>query len=209
LEEARGAFIARLDADDIPIPFRYVKAIKLIERGRADLVFSNSILFRMKRGLPIVVPQFPFALSAKESPLVLLDTNPFVHSTLIAKKSVLVDEGGYREAVAEDYDLWLRLAAKGKMLIKLHRFTLLYRVHASQMTSQTGFDASISTCPKISESRKHLRSTLSQTLELPNNELGTRDFVKVSLMETNGMYRFQEMYLSRLRNVLHSIVRPR
>jgi glycosyltransferase involved in cell wall biosynthesis len=208
LSEARGRYVARLDADDLALPFRYGKAIKLLESDKADLVFSNSILFRMKWGFPILVPQFPFALTASESSLALLTSNPFVHSTLVARKETLIEAGEYREAVAEDYDFWLRLAAAGKLIIKLHRFTLLYRVHASQMTSQTGFDQSISTCPRIKESGSLLRSALRQTLDIPSSPLDVSKFVKKSLMETNSMFRFQELYLSRAKNFLLSIIRP-
>jgi glycosyltransferase involved in cell wall biosynthesis len=208
LSEARGRYVARLDADDLALPFRYGKAIKLIESNKADLVFSNSILFRIKWGFPILVPQFPFALSAPESALALLHSNPFVHSTLVARKETLIEAGEYREAVAEDYDFWLRLAAAGKLLIKLHRFTLLYRVHATQMTSQTGFDQSISTCPRIIESSSLLRSALRKNLDIPSSPLEIREFVKKSLMETNILFRFQELYLSRAKSFLLSIIRP-
>lgn len=65
----------------------------------------------------------------------LLLTNPVAHSTLLARRSTITDAGGYRSLPTEDYDLWLRMAARGARLRRLALPGLAYRVHPSQVTA--------------------------------------------------------------------------
>jgi glycosyltransferase involved in cell wall biosynthesis len=45
LKEAKFDWVARMDADDIAIPDRLEKEIKLINKSSTDIIFSNSVFF--------------------------------------------------------------------------------------------------------------------------------------------------------------------
>lgn len=139
IDKSRGEFIARMDADDISLPFRFRKARKLVHTKKADLVFSNAILFGADLKFPFLVPQFPYSLSAEASKLMLGLANPFVHPTLFARKSSLTQVGGYKDCVAEDYNLWMSCQISGRKILRDNSFGVLYRIHKGQYTRREDF----------------------------------------------------------------------
>ena len=140
LAEARSDLVAWLDSDDVALPFRYGKSIRLIKTESADVVFSQSVIFGEKvRGIPFL-PQFPFCIPVELSPLFLYLANPFTQSTMVARKSVLLEAGGYRDCPAEDYDLWMRLAAAGRKITRRMSYGVFYRIHRNQTTSDTMYE---------------------------------------------------------------------
>jgi hypothetical protein len=53
--------------------------------------------------------------------------SPLVHPSVMARRQALVEAGGYRDVDGpEDYDLWLRLAARGARLANLPEVLLLW-----------------------------------------------------------------------------------
>jgi glycosyltransferase involved in cell wall biosynthesis len=110
---AGGAYLARLDADDIARPDRLTRQLAFIERhDRVDLVGSAAQLIDeggtvIGRATP---PNDPGKLARY-----LPRGNPFVHSSVMMRADAVRRLGGYRAAfgAAEDYDLWLRMAENG------------------------------------------------------------------------------------------------
>ena len=60
----------------------------------------------------------------------LLKRNPFIHSAVTARTQIVREVGGYRSAfdLAEDYDLWLRIAEVAQ-LANIPEVLVSYRVH--------------------------------------------------------------------------------
>jgi hypothetical protein len=60
----------------------------------------------------------------------------FVHSSTLMHRQTVFALGGYREQFiqAEDVDLWLRMAEKGHLLLKMPEPLLLYRLHGESLT---------------------------------------------------------------------------
>lgn len=86
VSEANGEFVARMDADDIALPFRYVLGSRSVSTGKADAAFTQSILFFSK--IPFLfIPQVPFALNKEQANWHLLVANPFVHPALVRRKN--------------------------------------------------------------------------------------------------------------------------
>lgn len=152
--------IARLDHDDLVLPFQLNKALRLIKKDKLDIVFSNAILFGRGLRLLPVLPQTPFSIRARESARFLAIENPFVHPTMVARKSSILELGGYKNTIAEDYELWLRASLQGLKIAKLNGFGVLYRLHAGQMTSQSNFSNLVSTDREIRNHRKALMVSL-------------------------------------------------
>jgi hypothetical protein len=61
--------------------------------------------------------------------------SPICHPTVMVRKKVLVDLGGYEErGWPEDYDLWLRMYLAGHQFAKLPEVLLSWREHPQRLT---------------------------------------------------------------------------
>jgi glycosyltransferase involved in cell wall biosynthesis len=160
IDQARYDIVARVDADDIALPMRYGQAIRKIRANRADVVFSNAVLFG--RGIKFFpfLPQFAYRIPPDLAPYFLQIVNPFVQSTMVANKKTLLDVGGYLDSLSEDYELILRLARKKLRLERTSSYGVLYRVHPSQLSSQTNFQSKVDNDPLVQAGIENLRSQL-------------------------------------------------
>jgi glycosyltransferase involved in cell wall biosynthesis len=154
IEESQGEVIARMDADDISLPGRFSKGVKLVSRGLEDFVFTNMILFGLAVKPIGFLPHLPVGVDNEQAKWLLWLGNPFAHPTMIARRSVIVSLGAYRKSISEDYDLWLRAAAAGYRFRRLKRHGLLYRLHPAQLTKQKYFESMNKSDALLSESRQ-------------------------------------------------------
>ncbi|MDD6306168.1 MAG: glycosyltransferase [Clostridiales bacterium] len=111
-ENAKGTYIARMDADDISRKDRFEKQVEFLEKHseyalvgcNADMIDENG-----KWGERILVEK-----PQKED---FLRTSPFIHPSIIIRREVLNELGGYSTAEytkrTEDYELFMRLYAEG------------------------------------------------------------------------------------------------
>ena len=110
LSLARAPLIARLDADDLAVPERLACQRKFLDAhpGVGLLGAAAREVDTSGREVGIVMP--PEADAAIRH--ALIRRNPFVHSSVMARRNVLIDVGGYdqRLPVAQDYDLWMRMS---------------------------------------------------------------------------------------------------
>jgi glycosyltransferase involved in cell wall biosynthesis len=160
LEKSTGDYIARMDSDDVCLRGRFRRQTRFMKLNQLDFVFSNSILFG-KRIKPFgFIPQLPLGLNASASNLMLCLSNPFVHSTMLASKKVLDSLGGYKNAQAEDYDLWLRAATEGYRIGRTPGFGVMYRIHDQQISRSYGRNSRIESDPTVSMSLARLASVL-------------------------------------------------
>jgi len=141
LAEAKGTFVARMDADDLCLPWRFRIQLRKQKQTNADFVFTNAILFGSQLKPFGFLAQLPFGIKREQANLALIFANPFVHPAMLAKRSVMNDLGGYNKSASEDYELWIRAAMAGKSLVRTRSYGLLYRVHAKQLTQQGHWQA--------------------------------------------------------------------
>lgn len=129
LGEARGAMMARLDADDIAHQRRLESQVAYLDRHpevgavgawAQDIDSEGRPSGRMRR------PDTDPATLKR----MLLRRNPFIHSAVVARTEIVRRVGGYRSAfdLAEDYDLWLRIAETAE-LANIPEVLIGYRVH--------------------------------------------------------------------------------
>lgn len=130
LEATDSAFVGRMDADDVSMPWRF--RVQLPALRSADLVFGALLLIDAK-GRPAGFSS-PAPVRPSAAALHLLLENPFAHPTLVGRREALTGPGGYRATKVEDYDLWLRAAQGGARLRKLPVPVLAYRRHVGQAT---------------------------------------------------------------------------
>lgn len=136
LGEARGEFVARMDADDVVLPGRFHLQLARLA-PKVDILFGGVLHFGS--GLRVPHPSPPFAISPDAFPVALLIDNPVAHSTMLARRSAIEDLGGYRKCLAEDYDLWLRAASSGVQLARLASPVTALRRHAGQVTADVSW----------------------------------------------------------------------
>ena len=110
LRVARGEWIARMDDDDCAYPSRLKKQISFLEKHPEIAFVGCDVDYILSDGS--VVSNFP----ERPSPKDFFFAMPFIHPTLLFRREVLEQVGGYDESkvchLCEDYDLLLRLYEK-------------------------------------------------------------------------------------------------
>lgn len=115
LGRARSPLIARLDADDVALPARLERQRAFLQ-GHPDVGLLGTaarVVDEFERDVEITRPP-EGDLAIRRA---LIRRNPFVHSSVMARRALVSSVGGYDAsfAVAQDYDLWLRLSAVTRM----------------------------------------------------------------------------------------------
>lgn len=109
---ARAPLVARMDADDVVDPRRLERQVALMERV-PDAVLTGS-LFHTIDADGRIVREADYGRLRQGSPF-----PPFAHSTIMFRRVAFDRVGGYRPEASrwEDIDLYLRLAAIGRILV--------------------------------------------------------------------------------------------
>lgn len=112
LSAATGELIARMDADDMNLPGRFEKEVDFLEaHPEIACVGAGLIIFDDEGDHSI---RFYGEHPSKRT---LLHGTPFAHPTIMMRKEVYDDLGGYTSSPetlrAEDVDLWFRFFSKG------------------------------------------------------------------------------------------------
>lgn len=134
LARSDSEFVAAMDADDVCLPNRFLGHRRQL--SDADIVFAP--IARFGQTWRVHIPR-PASLSPAAMPLALLALNPVPQSTMIARRDSLDGAATYRPGHAEDYELWMRLAASGVRISFTSVPTVAYRHHPEQATSQPGY----------------------------------------------------------------------
>ncbi len=115
LSLARAPLLARLDADDLALPERLALQRAFLD-SHPDVGLLGTGAREVSpdgRDLGIVNPP------AEDTAIrrALIRCNPFVHSSVMMRRSLLERVGGYDETlpVAQDYDLWMRMSCLTRM----------------------------------------------------------------------------------------------
>lgn len=147
LARSDSEFVAAMDADDVCLPYRFVAYRR--QMVDSHLVFAP--IARFGRRSRVHIPR-PAPLSPAAMPLALLVLNPVPQSTMIARREALAGNATYRPGHAEDYELWLRLAASGVRISFTSVPTVAYRHHPGQSTSQPGYEQQVRDNDVLAES---------------------------------------------------------
>jgi glycosyltransferase involved in cell wall biosynthesis len=130
---ANGEFIARQDQDDISLFNRIEVQLDYLKKNNINFVGSRSVVIDDK-GTEIAKHTHP--LSSIACKLFLQFDNPFVHSSILAKKNIFLNDlysSELDKQPPEDYDLWCRLSKNFEMENVSQRL-ILYRQLQSGMS---------------------------------------------------------------------------
>ncbi|MDN4477444.1 glycosyltransferase [Demequina sp. SYSU T00039] len=128
--------VASMDADDLCMPWRFRAQIPALQG--ADLVFGSVV--RFGDSIRQLRPSAPFAYNPFDASAALLFHSAFSHPTALMRRAAIVEAGNYSDLrVAQDYELWLRLAAQGANIRKVARPVVAYRQSQSQVSRSEGY----------------------------------------------------------------------
>ena len=112
---ARAPLLARLDADDLAHPERLARQRAFLDVHREVGLLGTGAreVDASGREIRVVSPPADDAAIRRA----LIRRNPFVHSSIMMRRSVLDEVGGYDERlpVAQDYDLWMRVSRVARL----------------------------------------------------------------------------------------------
>lgn len=130
--KARAPLVARMDADDIAHPARLLRQITIMNE-RPDVVLIGTLCNGIDARGRVVRPRDRWRLLRRSN------LSPFPHGSAMFRREVFDRVGGYDERTvgAEDQDLFLRMAACGRVLT-LSDVLYSYRYHSSNATLSNG-----------------------------------------------------------------------
>jgi len=131
LRMARGAYWARMDADDVSLPQRLEAQARFLD-GNPSVSMVGS--WAQTLGLP-KEQVWKLPATAEEIQAEMLFNSAMVHSAVMLRRKDFLSEGlRYDPAIerAQDYDLWER-AARRLRFANLQKVLLHYRIHDGQV----------------------------------------------------------------------------
>ncbi len=175
LKLAKGTYIARMDADDVSLPERFAKQVKVFEtHSDALVVSSDHYAWNGKQTLTRVYNQTESDVLKST----LLFATCFCHPTVMMKNVFQHENGLYSETAkhVEDYKLWMDLSFRGAFY-NVNEPLLKYRSHTQQV-SVLHHRAQIENSNQL---RQHFLNQLGFTVTLNelelHNSIGNNEFI--------------------------------
>lgn len=140
---ACGRYVSFLDSDDLWLPgYLALVGSALDQAFRPGFAYTDAYAFdsasgrvRRRTAMELMRPPTPPPADSDRFLVELLRRN-FVYTSTTVPKAVLEDVGGYDESMlgAEDYELWLRIVARGYRPVWIPGQHALYRIHSRQLS---------------------------------------------------------------------------
>ena len=107
IKESKGQILARQDSDDVSLPNRLEIQYSELQKSQLDACTTRAHIKNSKRSIPRFSHLLPLSIVIKYK-------NPFIHGTLMIRKSVILNIGMYDENIkyAQDYKLFIELLKK-------------------------------------------------------------------------------------------------
>lgn len=137
--ECETELCALVDADDVNHPERLEKQVGFME-AHPEVAVLGTQINRLNSAGENLGPFSAYPLVHEEIVEEMLVSNPIAQPSVLFRKSAVLAVGNYHDfspTHVEDYDLWLRLAAKGYRLANLPESLLGYRVHEKSTTQKS------------------------------------------------------------------------
>lgn len=104
--------VARMDSDDYSLPDRIEKELKLMQENDLDMVGAQTAEFVDNVDNVVSIHNVP--IGEKEILKYSKQRNPICHSSVLFKKSKVIESGNYQDMkLCEDYFLWIRMLQHG------------------------------------------------------------------------------------------------
>jgi glycosyltransferase involved in cell wall biosynthesis len=136
IQVCKAPLMARMDADDISLPERIEKQSAFMHAHPSAAVVASKVELINEQGKPIGYWKEDNAHSSLQEIREFLPVNNCIaHPSIMARTSIM-KEMTYmdHQPGAEDYDLWLRVCAKGLEIHKIPEVLLEHRILPSSVT---------------------------------------------------------------------------
>ena len=127
ISKSRGEYIARMDSDDISMPDRFEKEVRILDKNSNVGLVSSRIKYFGYRNDKLVYPESPSYFD-------MIRENQIAHPTVMFRRSLGV-EYPVEFPYAEDYALWSNLIHKTTIYV-IPEELLLYRIHQDMSSNK-------------------------------------------------------------------------
>ncbi len=129
IDQARGKYIARMDADDVSLPQRFERQLIFLEQNQHIAICGTDARVEGSN------LKFNYPTESKAIETHLLLGSSLIHPSIMGKVEIFkhFKYDKFKEP-AEDYDLFTRIVAAGGHLANLEESLLIYRVHTNQIS---------------------------------------------------------------------------
>jgi glycosyltransferase involved in cell wall biosynthesis len=147
ISEALGTYVSMLDSDDLWSPtYLQIMGEVLAANPRAALAYTDAWVFDEAKGRfkrmtamssslpPPAPPADPLDLLAR-----LLQNN-FIYTAVTVRREVIVQVGPFNTELpaGSDYEMWLRLAARGHTVVRAPGLLAVYRERPGSISTNRG-----------------------------------------------------------------------
>lgn len=120
-------FIARMDSDDICVPYRFEKQMSIMKEKKFDLVGCNTIEF--ENDISNIISRRLMPENHREIFEYSKKRNPFIHPSVMIRKNVLINSGSYQKFLLfEDYHAWVQMIINGAKCYNIQENLVYMRV---------------------------------------------------------------------------------
>lgn len=136
LSEARGGYIARIDADDVMLPTRLARQVEILETDTRVGLVGTWMVVVDDRGRRWGTTRGRIENYADFVSALLVNRLPFGHPSIMFRREAVQRLGGYDESLApsEDKDLYRRLALERYEARVVPDALVRYRRHDAQLS---------------------------------------------------------------------------
>ncbi|EYF02260.1 glycosyltransferase [Chondromyces apiculatus] len=142
---ARGELLARMDADDVSVNERLRRQAEALRedaglgvvgaRVEAFATGAEGEAREVGEGMRRYVDWLNGIVTPEDHAREMFVESPLCHPSVMMRREVLASVGGFQETRwAEDYDLWLRMAAAGVRMAKIPEVGLRWRHQTGRAT---------------------------------------------------------------------------
>ena len=130
LKYCNGEYIARIDSDDVALPFRFERQLYIIEKNNLDLLSTQ--VFYINDESKIIGKSNFYNFNNLSFYFILL-SNPIAHPTTMFRKDFIIKENGYNERYKywQDIEIWIKFLKKNNTFIANDYLTKI-RIHKNQ-----------------------------------------------------------------------------
>lgn len=138
LKMAKGAYIARMDADDISFRDRFEKQIQFLDTHKDVDVLGGNITIIDEKGEEVSKRNYP--INGLALSLVSIFRSPVAHPSVMFRREVIEKHLFYDESFskAEDTEFWFRLRNNGFKIANLPNNLLKFRITGDLAKKRSG-----------------------------------------------------------------------
>jgi glycosyltransferase involved in cell wall biosynthesis len=139
VDQSRGEFIARMDADDVALPERFARQVEYLRAHLECVLVGSRVRIIDPEGDPLcdwcTMQEHEVIDSSylRGEPVTAVS-----HPSVMMRRDAVLAVGKYRPFVIEDIDLFLRLAEHGR-IANLPEPLLQYRIHPGNISKSETF----------------------------------------------------------------------